>query len=306
MEFPSDAFDFFLQLGVGFRGVLFSPENVAQDDSDPGIKKGLIMKTGKKSSVVSILLAAFFFFYALPVKSLEKKRPRENKIIFNPVVSVSARTLDQWKVAFQKAAGANVNTNFLANSLSFAVLPRLEVGTVPVFYISAEHHLNYNLKVNFWRGESVDWAFAYAETRFRTKIETTTGTETPDLIMKASELILNLHPEGAPVSASVFASSICGYVDSRDSLVFIYSISCKNELGVDVQIPLEERQWITLGSGSLRDAGFSPYEKTHQGVGAAWTIYRPEKLFSRPSLGAYYTPERGSVLYLVSTTFYEQ
>jgi len=228
------------------------------------------------------------------------------KPVFNAVTTAPARTLPKWKVAFQRSPGANINTTLLANSLSLGVLPRLEVGTAPVFFLSPQHRYNFNFKVNFWKGDWIDWGYAYSETRFRMNLQTFYGEENPDLIMHTSSLLVNLHPDAWPFQASLFVANSCGYIDAKDAFVFIYTFQCREEAGIDVQIPVRDRSWLTLGHATLREAGLSPYESTALGWGAALSTYRPGEFFSRPSVGLYYVPATGSTMALLSTTFYER
>lgn len=230
-----------------------------------------------------------------------------NPHLFNPVATSNSRTLGQWKVAFQRNPGANLNANILVNSLSLGVSERIEVGVVPIFYGMEAHKSNYNVKYNFWRGEDADWALNLSETRFETEIKDSNGNiEKPDLILTTVGISTNFHPDYMDSIVSAFASSSCGRIDSKDGMVFIYSLKCTSEYGFDWQIPVKDRQWVTLGWGQLRQTGFSAYESLQSGFGTAYSMRFPGALISRPSLGVYYTPDGGNMAALVSTTFYEK
>jgi hypothetical protein len=228
------------------------------------------------------------------------------RIIFNPVVSTTARTLPQWQVGFQRTSGANINSNLLANSLSVGVFPRLELGVVPMFYATASGSSNFTSKLNFYKSDEVDGAIAFTETRFRSEVKTEGKvTERPDLVLHSAQIGLNYHPDGYDFTISPFLNQVTGYVDSTNTLTYVYSMETKTEWGMDVQWQMKDRQWLTFAYGFLRDAGLSPYENMNSGMGVAWSQFRPKEMFSRPSVGVYYSPNTGNVQYLISTTFYE-
>lgn len=220
---------------------------------------------------------------------------------FNPLVSSDARTVPQGKVTYSRSTVANVNSSFLANSLNLGVLPRVEIGTAPVFYLSRDHKFNFTTKLNFYRGSQFDWALSYSEVRFNVAIDNV-GTE---LILSGMQLATNWHPTFTPVSVSAFYGSVCGNLNSGSYLVLAYSFRCRDEMGLDFQIPTAENQWLTLGIGRLRNLGYSPYEEITNGVGLSYSIFLPRKFFSRPSLGLY-AAQKQKLLFLFSTTFTEE
>ena len=228
------------------------------------------------------------------------------RIIFNPVVSTTARTLPQWQVGFQRSSGANINSNMLANSLSVGVFPRLEFGVVPLFYATASGSSNFTGKLNFYKSDEIDGALSFTETRFRSSVKTDAGpTEHPDLVLHSAQLGFNFHPEGSDFTISPFINRVTGYMDSANVYTYVDSLETKTEWGTDIQWQFKDREWITVAYGFLRDAGLSPYENMNTGMGVAWSQFRPKEMFSRPSVGVYYSPNTGNIQYLVSTTFYE-
>ncbi len=223
---------------------------------------------------------------------------------FNPVTTINARTIQRGTLAFGRAPLGNINSTFLANSLNFGLFSRVEVGTAPIFYTSPEHQINYVVKLNFWRGDWVDWTYVFGQNIFRTKIEKTNGDpERTRLEMTANQLALNFHPPGSKASLGVSGTQSCAHVDSDDGFVRLGTFRCVGEVGLDLQYEVLDERWLTLGYGRMRDTGITPYEELSTGVGAAFTWTRPEKLFSMPSLGLYRT-FTGNTLLLVSTTFY--
>ncbi|WP_413943552.1 hypothetical protein [Bdellovibrio sp. HCB-162] len=251
-----------------------------------------------------ILILLCVFISSLNV--LAEESYLEPRVHFNPVVSMSARTLPQWKVGFQKTGGANINSQFVANALSVGLLSRLEVGVVPIFYLTVPGSSNYTAKVNVYRGETTDWALSFTETRFKSKVtENGKVIEEPDLILTSFQLGLNYRLSGSDFTFSPFVTNVCGRIDSSNGLILVYSLKCEAEWGLDVQYQIKDREWLTFAWGHLREAGLSPYEKMSTGLGMAWSQFRPKEIFSRPSIGVYYTPDTKNTLYLVSTTFYE-
>ncbi len=253
------------------------------------------------------LLLAIVVLSSIQARALLGDPPPEPRVIFNPVVSTSARTLPQWQVGFQKAGGANINSNVLANALSVGLLPRLEAGIIPAFYLSAPGSSNFTTKVNFYKGERFDWAASFSETRFRSQVtENGKVIEEPDLILRSIQVGFNYRPAwDSNVTLSPFLTQVCGHIDSTNGTVFVYSLKCQAEWGLDIQYQIKDREWITFAMGQLREAGLSPYEDMNMGLGVAWSQFRPKELLSRPSLGLYHTPDTGSTLLLISTTFYE-
>lgn len=230
----------------------------------------------------------------------------ETRLIFNPLASISARTLPPGRVGFQKAGGANVNSSMLTNALSVGILPRLELGVVPMFYATAPGSMNYTGKVNIYKGSEVDWALSFSQTSFNSELkEDGKVIENPKLVLNSYQIGVNYHPDEKDFVVSPFATNVCGYLDSNNSLVYVYSLKCELEWGLDVQWRFKEKEWLTFAYGHLRDSGLSPYESMSTGGGVAWSQFRPSELLSRPSIGVYYTPKTGEILYLVSTTFYE-
>lgn len=226
--------------------------------------------------------------------------PAEHRVIFNPVVSASARTLPQWQVGFQRASGANIHSGLIANALSVGVLPRVEVGIIPLFFVNGSS--NFTGKLNFFKGEEFDWASSFTQTRFKSNLD---EQGNPDIVLRSFQIGANYHPVSSNFIVSPFANYIFGYIDSTDSKSFTQSLITKIEYGVDLQWQLKDREWLTFAFGNIRNAGLSPYEDMNSGAGVAYSQFRPSEMFSRPSVGVYYSPATGNTQYLVSTTFYE-
>lgn len=243
----------------------------------------------------------------LDYKPKKKAEPVQREL-FNPLVSTTARTLPKWKVGFQRSGGANINTNLLNNALSVGVMERLELGTAPVFYVSSPGSFNYMAKVNFYRGDSIDWSATYAESRFEGEVvERGVVTENPNLVLRSLNVGFNTRPVAMPnVTISPFLNTVCTYLDSSESRTYAKSLECKTEWGLDWQYRYDFNKWLTFAYGQVRKSGISAYEDLHPGYGLAWSMFRSNAFISRPSVGLFHTPDTNNTLLLVSTTFYEK
>lgn len=262
---------------------------------------------------------ALLIFLSLTATAQVSTRHRENSSTFNrdafhpkfnPVVGISARTLSPGHFAFQRAPIYNINSSFLLNSVTLSIIDRFEVGTTPSYYFSTKSpsYLNYMLKFNFYSSEYSDWTLSYAENRlkqnFTTAIGETGETGVYKINLNSVQLATNFYPDFMNVDLGFFVSSICAssqiLFKEQDQL----GSACKFEYGADAQWPLQSNQWITFGSALLRENGFTPFEEKAIGVGAAYSIYRPGSLISRPSL-SYYATSVGNGFWTFSTTVYE-
>lgn len=228
-----------------------------------------------------------------------------NPTRFNPVTSVAAHAQPVGSFAVERAPIGNVNSAFLTQALTYTVIPRLAVGTSPIFYFSAQHRYNYIAKYNFWQSHSIDWSASFAESRYRTEVSQDSTIESADLIMRSAQLAFNYYPQQSSWVIAGFTNTMCGYIDSANPLTYIYSIRCQQEYGMDVQSPLDKNSSVTVGVANLRQSGYSPWEDLSPGVGAAYALFRPNNFFSRPSFGVYQSV-RGQTLFLLSTTINEK
>lgn len=229
----------------------------------------------------------------------------EQKVVFNPIASINARSIQKGTLSLSKSPLNNLNSVFIANTLNYGLFSRMEIGTAPLYYLTPEHKYNYMAKINFWRGDWVDWALSVGDNVYRTKIQDYNGkTERPDLKMTATQIAMNLHPPGTQWAMGVSVTQSCGYIDSKNALTKVYSLKCAAETGFDVQYEHWDQHWISVGYGRMRSAGLTPYEDLTTGLGAAYTWKRSGKFFSRPSLG-YYQNFNGEHFVIANTTFYE-
>lgn len=237
-----------------------------------------------------LMLASFFIMFSANAQNE----------YFNPVTTITSRNIKKNAFSLSRGPMGNINSTFLISSLNYGLFSRLEVGTAPLFYLTPEHKYNYILKTNFYRGESIDWSFAFSENRFRVKLQNDQSV----LKMSSGQLAFNFHPPAQAWAIGGSYTNVCGYIDSANKLVFIYSYRCTDEYGLDVQYSINDDKWITLGAGKMRDGGLAPYELTHRGIGLAYTQFFEKKFFSRPSLGLYRHNDNN--VFLISSTIYEE
>jgi hypothetical protein len=221
-------------------------------------------------------------------------------VFFNPVTTITSRNIKKNTFSISRGPMGNINSTFLISSLNYGLFSRLEIGTAPLFYLSPEHKYNYIFKTNFYRGEYFDWSVAFSENRFRVKLQ----NEHSVLKMSSGQLAFNFHPPNQPWAIGGSYTNVCGYIDSANKLVFIYSYKCTEEYGFDIQYSLNDNKWVTLGTGKMRDGGLAPYELAHRGIGLAYTQFFEKKFFSRPSLGVYRHNDKN--VFLISSTIYEE
>jgi hypothetical protein len=259
--------------------------------------------------IFSILVLAPFLSWPQDVSTLSTSiesqaaatELKDRTLLFNPVVGVTPRTVPKWKVTFQRSALNNLNTTFLANTISIGVHDRVDFGSAPVWYVTDTHRFNYSLKYNFWRSEKVDAALALAQSRNELVLS---GPEKANMYFNTSQFSIVFHPEWLRSSVGLFYTLSESYLEAKDPLIKTFTRRFKQEFGLDWQFPLPKDQWLTLGFARLRDQGFSAYEETSAGAGLAYSIFRRAKLFSRPSIG-YYSNQTGKSYWTFSTSFYE-
>ena len=224
--------------------------------------------------------------------------------IFNPVTTVNTSTLERGKFALSRGALGNLNSDFLTSSLNFGLFNRFEIGTAPLFYSFKEHKENYNFKVLVYDGDITTWSLGGGRLVFETEIDDNGEVENPDIVMSAIQLSVNIHIPDSRFKVGLSATSSCGQIKSKNTLVRVFSINCEDETGFDLQYAYEDNIWFTVGQGRFRESGITPYESIVNGYGAAVTVLSKDQFISRPSFG-YYLSENGENMFLLTTTFYE-
>lgn len=238
------------------------------------------------------------FFLIAPIFAQE--------VSFHPVTSVNARTIKKGTLALGRAPIGNINSTFLTNSLNYGLFSRFEIGTSPLFYAMKEHRHNYLFKLNFWKGDWVDWSLIYGDLTFWNDLEHSNGeVERADIKLSSTQFAVNIHPPGLKFSFGLFYTKSCGHIKSKDAFIFIASFQCRDESGFDTQYQLDDDEWLTFGVASMREAGITPYEEVVTGAGVGYTRFFPGKPISRPSLGFDRTFD-GNNQILFTTTFYEE
>ncbi len=226
---------------------------------------------------------------------------------FTPHISAEAETRDRGKFAFQRAVGANLNTNTLLSAFTYALTDRLEIGTVLLNFTQEQHIFNFNLKYNFWRRPQFLWSlgFSFADFKLDTS-ELEPQYQNLDLRVGigAIQILFNYIPFNSKfkfgVNYNVINTSISGF-ENEESI----EIANKAEFGLDVSYAFEDRPVdLTIGAGWLRQIGFSAVEEVEFGFGSSVRLYLPEMFFSSPTTGFHYSPKSGSVEFLVSSSIF--
>lgn len=236
---------------------------------------------------------------------LRKENDRPEVRTFTPHLTIDSRTRPVGKVSLQRAPGANINTGMLMSSLTVGVIPRIELGTMPLFYTSKEHRYNYNLKWNFWRGDFIDWSFGYSI--FNSRLAPSEDSESlQDEKLRfensAAQISFNLHPKWTRFSLSASYTGALTRV-TGDSLVQLYTTRQISDFACDISYPVARRLDLTVGGGTLRELGFSAYEERKFGFGTSTGIYFPRGFVSKLSVGGHYVPSTGRMQALLGINF---
>ena len=221
---------------------------------------------------------------------------------FTPHLTIDARTRRPGKVSFQRAPGANINTGVLLSSVTVAVAPRIELGSMPVFYALKEHRYNYNVKWNFWKGDLIDWSFGYSQFSSEVRIEDDVESKALKFDNSASQIAFNLHPKW---TRFIFSASYSGALTriTGDKLIELYTTRQISDFACDLSYPVSRRLDVTVGAGSLRETGFSAYEDRKFGFGASTGVYFPNGFISKVALGTHYVPSIGQFQTLLGLSF---
>ncbi|MCO5114643.1 MAG: hypothetical protein M9899_10790 [Bdellovibrionaceae bacterium] len=227
---------------------------------------------------------------------------------FTPHITAEAVTRPKGKFAVQRAVGANLKTHALFSSTTYAVLNRIEIGTILTYYFLENHRYNFNIKYNFYRGKEFFWSLGYSLTNY--KVETvddgssTSTYEGVDLEFMALQFLFNYIPQHSRFKFAANLNILDAILHNWDGTDRKMLLGLTSELGVDISYSFDEPYDLTFGFGWLREAGMSALEERAFGFGASVRWYRPEKLFSSPTIGVHYTPQNGQIEPLFSTTFY--
>lgn len=161
--------------------------------------------------------------------------------IFNPVTTIDSRSIAKYSFSFSRSPLQNLNSTFLATSLNFGLFERLEIGTVPIFYLTKDHRHNYIFKYNFYRCPNIDWSLSYGESSYKVDL----GTKKANLQLMALQLALNLHLPDQQWAIGGSVNQSCGYIDSKNTLTFATSYRCAAEVGLDLQYKIAEDKRYT-------------------------------------------------------------
>lgn len=215
---------------------------------------------------------------------------------FTPHTTVDCITRPWGGLNVQRSPGANMNTNFLLSSFTVTALPRFEVGTSPMLYGSKEHQNNFSGKLNFFRSNVQDWSLGYSRLQYGFSSsdfeEPSFLPETMRFTIQSLQLATNIHPTFTRFQLGLAFTQVRSVVEGSD---WIKEQTAKkvNEYGVDLLYPVHHLVDFTVGIGVQRALGISAWEDVNLGLGSSLAWYRPKSIFSKPSIGFHYTPEKG-------------
>lgn len=234
--------------------------------------------------LILILLSIF--------NSLALAEPSER---FYPHISTPAQVLKPGEVAYENFPGATNGTPFYANSLSVGVLPWLQLGVVPIFYLMDENRYNLNLKVPVVEDNYFQAAIGYTRFSFallgQEPIQETNGSETPSpyVDLDFAFVALNYRDPGSVFAYGLNYSSML--ISSNSALlrkVLREQHRDQNSWAVDISYQLR-RQWVlTFGMGEQLSQTFELQSPFVFGAGLSATYLRDADWFPRVSSGLHY------------------
>ena len=233
----------------------------------------------------------------------ENENPIESRT-FTPHLTIDSRTRPIGKVSLQRAPGANINTGMLLSSFVVAVAPRIELGTMPVFYTDDIHRYNINVKWNFWRDDLIDWAFGYSLFDSRLTRDESDIEQGRNLSLKnsASQISFNFHPQWTRFSLSA-AYTVALTKITGDEALAPYATRQVSDFACDLSYPVGRRVDLTVGGGTIRELGFTAYEDRKFGFGPSTGIYFPQGFVSKLTIGGHYIPSTGKTQALLGIKF---
>lgn len=229
---------------------------------------------------------------------------------FSPHLSVRAQTLESGAFAFEPFPGANGHNALLLNSFSVGVTSFLQLGTVPLFYASASHRQNWNLKLNAYRSENLDIGFGLSSFSIRLtdrdSILERDGQRTMDPFVDLQFLFLALNWQPDLREISFGFNYAFPRVTSNSPLleeILRGQTQSQREWNVEMEWRYSETRSVTFGLSELRLETFEIASPFLFGYGASWTFKRKGRWFPRISLGAHRYPSVGENRYLFSFDF---
>lgn len=270
------------------------------------------MKNIKSIGLSLLLLPLFSFIRPVMAQIKQTQKPpaleEAEELRFTPHITAEAYTRKKGKFAFQRSVGANLKTNLLLTSTTYAITNRMEIGTTLMYYLIDTHRWNATFKYNFWRTKQYLWSFGFSF--FESNLETTDmdpSLQNLDLKVSVSsfQILFNYLPIGSKfkygVNYNTIVTSLYGLSEDEDNDLLLGSAS---EFGVDISYNFKQAYDITIGLGWLREQGVTALEEVEFGFGPSVRWYRPEKFLSSPTAGVHFTPKTSAVEFLLSSSFY--
>jgi hypothetical protein len=248
-------------------------------------------------------------------KSTKIKRKKTKKLPigeqkidkFHPHITSKASTLKQYKVAFGTLPGLSGYSSISYNSLSFGLIDRLQLGTSPLVYLIDEHHYNFNLKWNFYRGQKINWALSYSTFQFKKDQGVTVYKKdgSPTIIdrysFNALGIIINAFPEADRFRVG-FSFSIFDYKTGDEALnKELENVKRPMEMMLDFDAHLIKNLRLTFGIGRTRSGPFDAFKsKLPFGFGTTFTWLKKQGILQPIAIGAHYIPTTKDITPLLS------
>lgn len=225
--------------------------------------------------------------------------PCENRIFYSHLAT-SASTLPGNRFAYEPFPGARFD-GLLMNSLSYGLWNGMQIGTVPLFYLTEEksgdpgtasHTSNYNFKWNFLSYENWEIALAYSTIRFNTYFVTPitlpNGTFTEENIYYYwSSFIVSYFFKEWPIAISLNTSSVGLGSDNEELEKVLEKEITASENILDVNYIHNDHWAFTVSYGKIKESAFELH-KAYPGYGGTVTWTRNKKWFNQISLGIHH------------------
>lgn len=224
---------------------------------------------------------------------------------FTPHMISKATTLPQYKLALETTPGGRVGSNFLISSLSIGVLDRVQIGTIPIFYIinGENHKYNFNIKYNFFKSSNTSLAIGYTRIKFKLDSKQFSSFQNPptSYYINLTNLALNyLIPNS---SYGLGFEYVIGTSYANNSAL-VSSYEASDTWGLDIMKKINSKITISLGIGDSQTEIAPTDDSKSFGYGLSTLYIDQFHYFSNPSIGIHYFSDANKFLGLFTADFY--
>ena len=221
--------------------------------------------------------------------------------VYYPHITINSTTLKPGQVSFQTTPGGSITSTFLINSLSVGVLQRLEIGTIPIFYLNNQHKYNFNLKWNYYKSKTFRASLGYTRILFDLSKGDFQGFQNPptEYTLTYFSFSFNYLFEMINLQIGFTFNRAASYANNS---AFIYTYKAGDEWAFDIGTEVSENYRLSFGVGE-HQTEIIPTENNLFGIGATVTRQKLNNYLSNLGLGLHYIVEDKSFLYLLSANF---